>query len=262
MSVFSAGIRHKSFYWQISLLCFVLGLLLSAAVFTANKIATAGVGPSRIGFDYGTESAAALKKAEKDSQEITKLREHAKSLENIIAKRTDGAQALNSELQDARMQAGYTEMTGPGVVVTLTDSKKQPMIAVNPQDYLIHDRDINEVINELKASGAEAISVGNQRIVTSTSIRCAGPVALINEVKQTAPFVITAIGDPDTMLNSLNIANGVLDGLRRYDPLMAQARKESSLRVPAFTGGAQMRYAHPVKSAGSKKNKNADTESD
>ena len=262
MSAFSAGIRHKSFYWQISLLCFVLGLLLSAAVFTANKIAREGVGPNRIGFDYGLESAAALKKAEKDSQEITKLREHAKSLENIIAKRTDGSQALNAELQDARMQAGYTEMTGPGIVVTLTDSRKQAMIGVDAQQYLIHDRDINEVINELKASGAEAIAVGNQRVVTSTSIRCAGPVALVNEVKETAPFVIKAIGDPDTMLNSLNIANGVLDGLRRYDPLMAQARKEATLRVPAFTGGTGMKYAHPVKSPGSEKSKKSSDKSD
>ena len=255
MSVFSAGMRHKSFYWQISLLCFVLGLLLSVAVFTANKIARDGISPNRPGFDYGIESKAAATKADKDAQEINKLRADKKKLEDAIAKRTDGTQALNVLLQEAQIQAGFTEMTGPGVVITLMDSKKQPMLGVDPQQYLIHDRDINEVINELKASGAEAITVGNQRVVASTSIRCAGPVALVNEVKETAPFVIKAIGDPDTMLNSLNITNGVLDGLRRYDPLMAQARKETSLHLPPFTGGTQMRYARPVKPEGSDKSK-------
>jgi uncharacterized protein YlxW (UPF0749 family) len=250
MSVFSAGIRHKSFYWQISVLCFVLGLLLAAAVSTANKIAHAGVSPNRPGFDYGIEAKAAADKAEKDAQEIKKLRDDKKRLEDIIAQGADGKEALNAELQEARTQAGLTEVTGPGVFITLADSKKQPMLGVDPQSYLIHDRDINDVINELKASGAEAVAVGNQRVVASTSIRCAGPVALVNEVKETAPFVIRAIGDPATLLNALNISNGVLDGIRRYDPAMAQAEKRDMLRLPAFTGGTQLRYAHPVKPAG------------
>src|SRR5437764_13741691 len=115
-----------------------------------------------------------------DSEEIKTLREEKKKLEDIIAKGNDGKEALNSALQEARAYAGLTEVTGPGVVVTLQDSKKQPMIAVGPENYLIHDRDINEVINELRSAGAEAIAVGTQRVVNSTAARCLGPVGMVN----------------------------------------------------------------------------------
>src|SRR3954453_4372121 len=157
MSVFSAAIRHQSFYWQISILCFVLGGLLAAAVYTSNKIARSGLSAIRPGFDYSYFAKKTEAKLVTDSEEIKSLREDKKKLEGIIAKGNDGKEALNSSLQEARAYAGLTEVTGPGVVVTLQDSKKQPMIGVSAEQYLIHDRDINEVINELRSAGAEAI---------------------------------------------------------------------------------------------------------
>jgi uncharacterized protein YlxW (UPF0749 family) len=253
MSVFATAIRHRSFYWQINILCGVLGIILAAAVYSSNKIARAGVSAVRPGFDYGYVAQVTADKVEKDSQEIKKLRDDKKHLEDIIAKGNDGKEALNSALQEARVYAGLTEVTGPGVTVTLQDSKKQPMLGVDPQQYLIHDRDINEVINELRSAGAEAIAVGSQRVVNSTAIRCVGPVAMVNEVKEGAPFVIRAIGDPDTMLSALNITNGVLDSIRRWDPTMARADKLDNMRLPAFAGNTQMKHARPVKSGGQDK---------
>src|SRR5206468_1282105 len=118
MSVFSAAIRHRSFYWQISILCFVLGGLLAAAVYTSYKIAQSGRGTIRAGFDYsGIVASITGDRVEKDSQEIKKLREDKKHLEDIIAKGNDGKEALNSALQEARVYAGLTEVTGPGVII-------------------------------------------------------------------------------------------------------------------------------------------------
>jgi uncharacterized protein YlxW (UPF0749 family) len=252
MSVFSAAIRHQSFYRQINILCFVLGVLLAAAMYTSNKIAHSGLNFDRTGFAYSNASYVARKtddKVVKDSEEIKKLREANKLLEDSIAKGNDGRELLNTSLQEARAYAGLTEVTGPGVIVTLQDSKKQPMLGVNPESYLIHDRDINEVINELRSAGAEAIAVGSQRVVNSTAVRCVGPVAMVNDVKEGAPFRVMAIGDPETLLSALNITNGVLDGIRRYDPLMAHAEKANSLRLPAFSGNTQRRWSKTVKPA-------------
>jgi uncharacterized protein YlxW (UPF0749 family) len=250
MSVFSATIRHQSFYWQISILCFVLGVLLAAAMYTSNKIARSGLTAARTGFDYSSYfSKKADVKVAMDSEEIKTLREEKKKLEDIIAKGNDGKEALNSALQDARAYAGLTEVTGPGVIVTLQDSKKQPMIGMGPENYLIHDQDINNVINELRSAGAEAIAVGSQRVVNSTAVRCVGPVAMVNDVKEGAPFQIRAIGDPETLSSALSISNGVLDNIRRYDPQMATVAKSPSLRLPAFSGNTQRKWATPVKSA-------------
>jgi uncharacterized protein YlxW (UPF0749 family) len=129
------------------------------------------------------------------------------------------------------------------------------MLGVNPEQSLIHDLDINSVINELRSAGAEAIAVGSQRVVNSTAIRCVGPVAMINEVKEGAPFVIRAIGDPDTMLSALNITNGVLDNIRRYDSQMARAEKSEMMHLPPYTGNTQMRHAKPERPIGAAKGK-------
>ena len=254
MSVFPSAIRHRSYYWQITMLCFVLGGLLAAAVYTSYKIAHAGVAvPPRVGFEYSIVAQTTANKVVKDSEEITKLREDKKRLENAIASGDAGKEALNASLQEAHVYAGLTEVAGPGVQITLQDSKKQPTFGQNPEQYLIHDRDINEVINELRSAGAEAISVGTQRVVNSTAVRCVGPVALVNDVKEGAPFVVRAIGDPDTMLSALNITNGVLDNIRRCDPMMARAEKIDKLRLPAFAGNTQMKHARPIKSGSKSK---------
>lgn len=246
MSVFSASINHRSFVLQITALCFVLGLLLGVAVFTSSQIGRAGGVSNRPGFSYGDNygiNVSAEKKNSEFQDEIKKLRADKATLEKLAASGKDSSRTLNHELQETMLLAGLTDAAGPGVTVTLADSKKQPMLGVDPQSYLIHDRDLNDVINELKASGAEAIAVNGERVISSTACRCAGPVILINGVKKTAPFVIQAIGDPDTMLNALNITNGVLDGLRRYDPAMAHAEKQKTIHLTAFSGSTRLKYA-------------------
>ncbi|HLJ57846.1 MAG TPA: DUF881 domain-containing protein [Chthonomonadaceae bacterium] len=249
MSVFSATIRHHSFYWQISMLCFVLGIVLAAAMYTSNRIARLGVSSSRTGFDYTYFSQPANEKILNDNIEIKKLREDNNRLSEIIAKHNDGLGALNTQLRETQTYAGLTEVTGPGIVVTLQDSKKQSGLpfAMPAENYLIHDRDINEVINELRSAGAEAIAVGQQRVVNSTAVRCVGPVAMVNDVKEGAPFVIRAIGDPETLMSAMNISNGVLDSIRRFDPMMARSEKALSLRLPAFSGNTQPKYMRAVK---------------
>src|SRR5579871_1959267 len=147
MSVFSASMNHRSFYWQISVLCFVLGFLLAAAAFTASQIAERGGGTSRPGFWYSAEKAAEYQ------AEIVKLNQDKTALENKLAKGTSAASTLNKELQDLKFYAGLTEATGQGVQVTLNDSHRQPLVPTNEMklSILIHDSDIAGVVNELKA---------------------------------------------------------------------------------------------------------------
>jgi uncharacterized protein YlxW (UPF0749 family) len=117
------------------------------------------------------------------------------------------------------------------------------------QSNLIHDEDIDRVINETRASGSEAISVNGQRVVALTAIRCAGPVVLVNGVPTTPPVVIKAIGDPDTLLNALNMRGGVLDMMRRFDPAMVKIDKVKLLHLQAYEGSTTMHYIHLPKLA-------------
>ncbi|MCW3094574.1 MAG: hypothetical protein JWL77_192 [Chthonomonadaceae bacterium] len=247
MSIYSASMKHRSFVWQISAVSFFLGLLLAAATVTASKVGSAGAAPNRTGFFY--ESSVQVdpdKKAAELQAEIQKLRADKSALEKAASNRSDVSKNLNQDLQETKLFAGLSEVVGPGVVVTLTDSKKDRLIGVDPQSYLIHDRDIRDVVNELRAAGAEAITVNGQRITVSSSIRCAGPIILINQDEMAMPFIIQAIGDPDKLLSALNIRNGVLDQIRTFGSDMAHSEKKAQLRLPAFAGSTHIRYAKPV----------------
>jgi len=249
MSMYSASMQHRSFVWQISAVCFFLGLLLAAATVTASKVGNAGAEFSRTGFIYPTSVAVKPdkdKKMEMLQEEIQKLRADKTALEKAASNRTDVSKNLNQDLQETKLFAGLSEVAGPGAVVTLTDSKKDRLIGVDPQSYLIHDRDIRDVVNELRAAGAEAIAVNGQRITGSSSIRCAGPIILINQEEMANPFTVQAIGDPDKLVSALNIKNGVLDQIRTFGSDMARSEKKAQLRLPAFSGSTHIKYAKPV----------------
>ncbi len=70
---------------------------------------------------------------------------------------------------------------------------------------LIHDEDLLKLVNELKAAGAEAITVNEQRVVASTEIRCAGPTISVNNNRISPPYVIQAIGDPAGLESALKM---------------------------------------------------------
>ena len=260
MSVFSANMRHQSFTLQISGVCFVLGMCLAAAWHTANYLSRTGAGSSRAGFYYGSDPQAAEKTARDSAKyeaEIKKSQKRITELQNELAKGSDASATLNKDLQEKKFLAGLTEAVGPGVQVVLTDSRKaqpfQPPDAMPPN--IIHDADIQAVVNEMRAAGAEAIAINGQRVVATTSIRCVGPVVQVNGVPKAPPVVIQAIGDPDAMYGGLKTPDGVVDQMSRFDPNMIKLEKKSKLSLPAFAGSTQTRFAHPPKLARSETSK-------
>lgn len=150
------------------------------------------------------------------------------------------------------MLAGLVPVQGKGIVITLNDSKlpKNQQNQIDENYFIIHDSDILMVINELRASGAEAISVNNHRVISTSEIRCAGPVLSINNSKTSAPFVIKAIGDPDMMESALRMRNGVVDSLELYG-IEVNIKKEDNIFIPKYDGTINFKYAIPSKEGGS-----------
>jgi uncharacterized protein YlxW (UPF0749 family) len=249
MSVFSSSIQHRSFYAQISMLCFVLGLLLAAAWHTTTTISREGGGPARSGFVYDPSG--------KYQNEIKEQRVRITELETKLAKGSESATTLNEELQKMKFLLGVTEVEGPGVEVTLADSAKQPLTPTDQiqQKHLIHDYDIKEVVNEMKASGAEAIAIKGQRVVATTAVRCSGPIVWVNDVRVAPPIVIQAIGDAETLETALNMQGGVLAKIREYDPAMALSERKSKIFLPAFAGSTQVKFAKPAETTHKKEAK-------
>ena len=104
---------------------------------------------------------------------------------------------LQEEIEQANDLLGLTELKGKGIILTLRDSDitspKELGLGINKA--LVHDEDLRQIINDIKNSGAEAISINGQRIVSNTAITCAGAIITVNGVKLSSPFEIKAIGD-------------------------------------------------------------------
>ncbi|MHB8157662.1 MAG: DUF881 domain-containing protein [Desulfocucumaceae bacterium] len=153
---------------------------------------------------------------------------------------------LKEDLVSARVEAGLTGVYGPGIEVTLNDSNLDIRSGDNPNWYVLHDEDILRVLNELRAAGAEAIAINSQRILATSEVRCTGPTILINKNQRIAPpFAITAIGNQDTLINSLKMKRGVIESLEPWG-IQVSIKKVSRVTIPPFSGSISFDYAKPV----------------
>lgn len=150
---------------------------------------------------------------------------------------------LKEELEKAKVLAGVSELTGPGVEVTLNDSNISIRPGENPDLYVLHDEDVLRVLNEIKAAGAEAVSINGQRLLATTEVRCTGPTIVLNKNYRLAPpYVIKAIGNSDTLESSLKMKGGVAETLQFWG-IQVSVKKLTQVIVPAFSAGIKYEYA-------------------
>ena len=111
---------------------------------------------------------------------------------------------MNNELKEYEKKVGLTDVSGQGVVITLTDTTSQSYSYSNLVDF----------INELKYAGATAISINDHRIVTTTEIvEISKKYILLNtDQRISSPYVIKAIGNKDKILEVFNLKDeGYID---------------------------------------------------
>lgn len=181
------------------------------------------------------------------SIELTETRRRMTELEDAAGRRESLRTQMQGQLDQARVEAGLMGMRGPGVTVTLSDSGGTPGPSEDPYFYIVHDVDIQALVNELWAAGAEAVSVNDQRVVTRTSIRCVGPTVLVNGVRMAAPYTVKAIGPPADLEAALRMPGGFLDSMA---PLIkngggVKVVRSQEIAVDPFDGSLIFRYAVP-----------------
>lgn len=192
--------------------------------------------------------AEVLKYKEKYDNKIKEIEKIDKELETEIEKATEN----NSELTDAQNQIkegnkilGLSEVKGPGITITVADSETDFSNAIDSSPYLVHDKDILNIVNELKNAGAEAISINDHRVVTSTYIICGGNIINVNGEKIGSPFVIKAIGLPETLAN-LSRPGGTLNDLEQNRKLKVDLKKSNETTIPKYSGVLKFKYVKNV----------------
>jgi uncharacterized protein YlxW (UPF0749 family) len=196
--------RRSPWRFGVPLVCLLAGLLLAAT--------------------HGVSGGAEIRRS--DAPRLVDLvREAQSSVSRLSAKRealsnkidsTHGRSsntALAAMLKRAAELAGEADMDpvhGPGLVVTLNDAQRDangrfPRDA-SPDDLVVHQQDIEAVLNAMWSAGAEAIEMQDQRIIATSVPRCVGNTLLLNGRTYSPPYTITAIGNPAAMQAALAAA--------------------------------------------------------
>ena len=214
----------------IFLVCIILGFMITMQLKSHNQYQT-------VAAQRAEELTVRLKEVEADRDKL------AKELDEYRAGRISGA--AQKEMDELKARAGETELEGKGIIFTLDDSKQAAKAGENKNLYIIHDEDLLRVVNELRSAGAEAISLNGQRLIGSSEIRCVGPTVLVNERRLAAPFVISAIGNPQTLESSLKLRGGVIENFKFWG-IKADVVQSDKVRVPAYKGNRNFEFAKMV----------------
>jgi len=142
---------------------------------------------------------------------------------------------------------GFMPVTGPGVTVILDDApaSAENIPGVTPDDLVIHQEDLQAVIAALWAGGAEAMTLMGERVTMTSAFRCTGNVLLLHGRVFSPPFVVRAIGNPETLTDSVLASEGVQTFKRYVDwlGLGFSLYSESTLLFPAYAGSGQLSFA-------------------
>lgn len=217
--------NHRRWPLSVSLVCVVLGALMAVQFRTQSaKDRLPAANSEQMVRLYNEAKLQEAALAHEAQTLRTELR-HAAEGKSVL-------KGLNAELMKALLLAGTSEVTGPGLEITLespTAGRKQ----TKEELFLVHDEDLLNVVNELVAAGAEAIAINGQRRVALTEIRRAGALMSINNRSTGEPFVIQALGEPETLARSMEVRGGVLDSLKAWG-ITVSVRQAKELTLPPY----------------------------
>lgn len=161
------------------------------------------------GMSAGREEAQAqIERKDELIALITERQDHADELAEELddlrgqvevaqAEAAVGVPALQEEVENIELVAGLVDLRGPGVRLTLSDAPSS--CPSTPYACRIQDSDVQLAVNALFEAGAEAVAVGGERVMATTSIRSVGQTVLVNLTVLSSPYEIEAVGDPETL---------------------------------------------------------------
>ncbi|HHY77417.1 MAG TPA: DUF881 domain-containing protein [Clostridiales bacterium] len=176
---------------------------------------------------------------------ITELKLKLNDYEKSLSESGSIYDSMMEEWKRIRDLAGLERITGPGIIITMNDSKKDVGVADNPDLYIIHDIDVLEVVNELRAAGAEAISINGERILGTTSIKCGGPIIIIDGQRHATPFIIRAIGNPKVLEASILAPDSYID-LLEYTGIEVDVRKAERIVIDGYKAPLKLKYQKSI----------------
>ncbi len=202
---------------------------------------------------------ASLAQAERDQYDdlTAELAELNAEVEELTGSVDDqSVRRLERELDRISGPAGLEPVAGPGVTVTLSDApedvadKVLDQDEIDPNRLIVHQQDLQAVVNAMWQGGAEAMTLQGQRIVSTTGIKCEGNAVLIQGVPYPQPYVVEAIGSPAAIQTAIESDEDVSAYRNDADnPSIAvgwSLDTEDRIEAPAYDGLLDLEYAQPL----------------
>lgn len=225
--------KVKSMKQKIFILCaFILGLLIAIYIKTLN--------PNKV---YITLEEKKDLEHEIDIQkkEIDKLKElkkeYEKSLDeytNTLSNKEEVKNLMEEELISLKEDTGDIKVSGSGIIITIKDSDNELKENQNPNELIVHDIDILRIVNDLKKSGARAISINGERLLALSKIKCSGATIKVNNTTYGQPFVIKAIGDLSTLKASVVSPESYTHILQEVYGISIKVEEKNDIIVNSF----------------------------
>ena len=183
---------------------------------------------------------------------VEDLQSTVNALTEERAPRTGAAEAITGDIAELTPGAGFGAVTGPSITVSLDDA---PLDAdeipegFDVDDVVVHQQDVQGVVNALWRGGAEAMQVMDQRIISTSAVRCVGNTLILQGRVYSPPFVITAVGDTEKMQAALD-ADPTVSVYREYVAQLGLGYEVTSAQettVPAYAGQSQLQHAKAVR---------------
>jgi len=184
---------------------------------------------------------------EQRARDVALLREKVDVAVEVVEPAGGAAEQVKEQTEKLAPVTGLRAVSGPGLTVTLDDAPRRGGLpaGTRPDDLVVHQQDVQAVVNALWAGGAEAVRLMDQRVISTSAVRCVGNTLILQGRVYSPPYRITAVGPVDRMRRSLRDSPDVslYQEYVRQLGLGWSEERHAEVELPAFDGSLQLRYA-------------------
>lgn len=219
----------------IGVACAILMTVMFAQFKTIEETDITGIETAREE-ELRTMISSWKSKYEETSEKLEETNQKINEYQEKVSSNQESSELLEQELLQTNKLVGKTEVTGEGIIITLSDNNETTIL----------DTDLLKLINELRLAGAEAIAINDVRVVGMTDIVEVNDTILVNEERVVSPYVVKAIGNQTYLSSALSLKNSGFIDMYTSSGKTVKMTIEKNIKIPAYRSQnnlMQFRYA-------------------
>ena len=238
--------KKRPWKYAVPVIALLAGFLFTASATTARGTDLRGGSPELPELIAGEQHQQ--QRSQRDYQD---LRAEVDRLSRDAGARDSRVERARRDADRLSRQAQFAAAHGPGIRVALDDAPDRRLPGnPGPNDLVVHEQDVQAVVNALWAGGAESMQIMDQRVISTSAVRCVGNTLILHGVVYSPPFTVTAIGDPERMRAALDASHDVAVYRQYVDAygLGYSVKTLDEITLPEYSGAAELEYATVPKS--------------